>query len=269
MADAGAGFAALDALLRSYDLAELVPWAREQFINGSTADQIALGLRQQQPFRQKYAVIFEREAKGLPPVTVNQVLEYRQRAAEVEHLYGMPDGFVNADQLMVKDVSISELSTRVQTASEYIDQRPDVTQQLNDLYGLGRGAAIAFALDPDTALPAVTRQFQSAQVAAQSLRQGFGPISRAEAEQLQGMGVTEAQAAAGFGQLVGAGELTKTLEGESQSITRQDQLDLVAGSAAADAKLRNRQRDRKAVFDEGGGFTATNAGIVGLGIADT
>lgn len=269
MADAGAGFAQLDALLRSYDLAELVPWAREQFINGSSADQIALGLRQQQPFRQKYKVIFDREAQGLPPVTVNQVLEYRQRAAEIEHLYGMPDGFVNADQLMLKDVSISELSGRVQTASEYIDQRTDVTDQLQAMYGLGRGAAIAFALDPDTALPAVTRQFQSAQVAAQSLRQGFGQLTRAEAEGLQGLGVTEAQAASGFGQLVGAGELTKTLEGETPSITRQDQLDLVAGSASAEQKLRARQRERGAVFEEGGSFARTNAGIVGLGIADT
>lgn len=269
MADAGAGFAQLDALLRSYDLAELVPWARQQFINGSTPDQIALGLRSQEPFRQKYKVIFDREAKGLPPVTVSQVLEYRQRAAEVEHLYGMPAGFVNTDQLMLKDVSISELSNRVQTASEYVDQRPDVVDQLQSIYGMNRGAAIAYALDPDTGLPAVTRQFQSAQVASQSIRQGFGQLSRSEAEGLQGLGVTEAQAASGFGQLVNAGELTKTLEGETPTVSRQDELDVVSGSAAAQQKIRSRQQERQAVFAEGGGFTRTKDGFTGLGIADT
>lgn len=265
---ADAGFAALEALLRSYDLAELLPWAREQFVEGRTADEVSLGLRQQEAFRRKYRVIFDREAQGKAPVSVAEVVEFRTRARQIERMYGMPDGFVDPDRLMLADVSIAELGDRVQLASSYVDSRPDVTDQLQRLYGLGRGAAIAFALDPESAEPAIVRTFNAAQVAAQAQRQGFGALAREEAEMLTGLGVDEAAAAQGFGTLTRAGELTRTLEGEQPTITRQDELALVAGSAEAAGKLDRRARERRATFDEGGGFLAGNDGIVGLGIAN-
>lgn len=267
-ADVGAGFAALEALLRSYDLAELLPWARQQFIEGRTADEVSMGLRQQEAFRRKYAVIFEREAAGKAPVTVAEVVEFRTRAQQIERMYGMPDGFVNPDRLMLADVSISELGDRVQLASSMVDSRPDVTDQLERMYGLGRGAAIAYALDPESAEPAIVRTFNSAQVAAQAQRQGFGALSRSEAEQLTGLGVDEAAAAAGFGTLGRAGELRTNLEGEQgPTFTRDDELDYVAGAQPAAQKLERRARERRATFAEGGGFMADNDGLRGLGTA--
>lgn len=266
---ADSAFASLETMLRSYDLAELLPGAREQWVNGSSVDQVMLWLRSQEPFRRKYAPIFEREKQGLPPVTVNEVVEYRRRAREIEQMYDMPADFVDTDRLMVSDVSLQELATRAQQASAYVDQRTDITGELGRLYGLGRGAAIAYVLDPDTALPAVQRRYMAAQVSAQAGRQGFGALNVTEAEQLAGLGVTEADAASGFGTLAQAGELTKTLEGEQPgAFTRDDQLALVAGSAVARRKLGNIQDQRRAVFQEGGGFAQDQRGMRGLGIAD-
>lgn len=267
-ADAGAGFAALDAILRGMDLAELIPWARQQFINGASVDQVTMGLRQQDVFRQRYSVIFEREQQGLTPITVADVVNYRRRAAELATMYGMPRDFIDVNKLMLADVSMEELSGRVQAASMYVDTRPDVTEQMQALYGLDRGAAIAFVLDPATGEQAVQRTWQSAQVSSQALRQGFGQLSRAEAEQLAGLGVTEAQASQRFAQIAQAGELTKTLEGETAQFNRQDSLDFAAGNAPAQQKLARRQQERTAVFSEGGGFASDRRGMVGLGSAD-
>lgn len=262
------GFAALEALLRSYDLAELLPWARQQFVEGRTIDEVTMGLREQEAFRRKYAPIFERESRGLAPVTVAEVIEFRTRARQLERMYGMPDGFIDPDRLMLADVSINELSDRVQMASSFVDSRPDVTTELERLYGMGRGAAIAYALDPDTAQPAIIRAFNSAQVAAQATRQGFGSLSQAEAETLVGLGIDEAAAEQGFGSLARAGELRTNLEGEQQAaFTREDDLAVVAGAAGAAQKLERRAQGRKAVFEEGGGFMATDQGVVGLGSA--
>lgn len=270
VADAGAGFAQLDSILRGMDLAELIPWARAQFIEGATADQVTVGLRSQDAFRQKYAVIFEREKKGLPPVTVADVINYRQKANELSTMYGLPRGFLDINELMLRDVSANELASRVQMASAYVDERTDITAQMKEMYGLDRGAAIAYVLDPDTGDAAVRRTYQSAQVASQATRQGFGQLSKAEAEQLAGLGVSEADAARGFSTLAAAGELTKTLEGESSAsaITRQDQLDAVAGSMPAQQKLDRLAQERKSVFAAGGAFEQTNKGMVGLGSAD-
>lgn len=266
--DAGAGFAALDSILRGMDLAELIPWARQQFIDGASPDQITVGLRNQDVFRQKYAVIFEREKKGLPPITVADVVNYRQKANELSTMYGLPQGFLDVNELMLRDVSASELAGRVQMASAYVDQRTDITDQLQSMYGLSRGAAIAYVLSPDTAEPAIQRTYQSAQVAAQASRQGFGQLSRTEAELLSGLGVDEAQAAQGFGQLAAAGQLTSTLEGETATFTREDQLGLVSGSMPAQQKLKRIADQRTSVFDEGGSFAATRQGLVGIGTAD-
>lgn len=267
--DAGAGFAQLDAILRGMDLAELIPWARAQFVEGATPDQVTVGLRSQDAFRQKYAVIFEREKRGLPPITVNDVVNYRQKANELSTMYGLPQGFLDVNELMLRDVSANELAQRVQMASAYVDERTDITAQMKELYGLDRGAALAYVLDPDTGEAAVRRTYQSAQVASQSARQGFGQLSRAEAEALAGLGVSEADAARGFGTLTAAGELTKTLEGEQPSaITRQDQLDMVAGSTPAQQKLDRVASERKSVFAAGGAFEQTSKGIIGLGSVD-
>jgi hypothetical protein len=264
--DLGAGFAQLAALLRGYDLAELLPWARQQFIEGRTPDEVTMGLRQQEAFRRKYRVIFDREAAGKAPVTVAEVIEFRTRAQQIERMYGMPDGFIDPDRLMLADVSISELGDRVQLASSMVDTRPDVTDQLERLYGLGRGAAIAYALDPESAEPAIVRTFNAAQVAAQSQRQGFGALSRQEAEQLVGLGVDEAAAARGFGALERAGELRTNLEGEQgPTFSREDDLAYVAGGEPAAQKLERRARERRATFAEGGGFLASNDGLRGLG----
>ena len=130
------------------------------------------------------------------------------------------------------------------------------------------GAATAFVLDPATGEQAVQRTWQSAQVSSQALRQGFGQLSRAEAEQLAGLGVTEAQASQRFAQIAQAGELTKTLEGETAQFNRQDSLDFAAGNAPAQQKLARRQQERTAVFSEGGGFASDRRGMVGLGSAD-
>lgn len=270
MADAfatSATFAQLDSLLRSYDLAELIPWAQQMFVEGRSIDEITVGLRQQTAFRTKYSVIFEREAQGLPPITVNEVLEYRTRSRQIERMYGLPDGFVDPNRLMLADVSIDELNFRARAAASYVDTRTDVLNQLQTMYGLDRGAAIAYVLDPDTAEPAIQNTLTTAQVGAAAARSGYGQLSRQEAETLTGLGVNESSAQQGFDAVVAAGELRQTFDGERPIMDRETELGIVAGDQGARRRLQDRQRERQAVFDEGGGFLASREGMTGLGVA--
>ena len=88
------GWAAFEQMLKNYGLGELAAWAKQQFIDGKTADEITLALEDQPAFQRKYAAIFDRRKKGLPPVSVTDIMQYRQQALNLEHFYDLPVGML-------------------------------------------------------------------------------------------------------------------------------------------------------------------------------
>ena len=94
---------------------------------------------------------------------------------------------------------------------------------------------VAYALDPERALPFINRQVQAAQFGGEAARQGLS-IDRSMAETYTGLGVTQTQARQGFEQVaeilptaqrlssitpeaapVGLGETTSAVFGGEQS----------------------------------------------------
>jgi hypothetical protein len=252
------------ALLKGYGLESLVDWAFQMFTDGRTSDEILLGLEQQPVVQEKFAAVFERRKLGLPPISFSDVVEYQRRAGELASYYDLPREFIDVNRMMIHDVSASELGDRIQAAAEVVATRPDVVATLQS-WGMSEGDAIAYALDPDTGLPAVQRKFASAKVATRATQQGFG-ITEGEATNLTGLGVTEDQANQGFGMLGRFGEVTQQLAGEQDpAMARDAQLGVVAGAQGATSELEKRARKRAGVFEEGGGLAASNAGVVGAG----
>jgi hypothetical protein len=260
--------AQLTSLLTNYGLSTLSGPAYQLFLDGKSMDEILLWLRDQPEFQQKYSAIFAREKAGLPPVSVQDILNYQSQALALEHQYGIPANFVDVNNLIAKDVSINELGQRVQLADNLVSQHSDAVQQLQQLYGLNSGALVAFALDPNTGLPAVQREFASAQIAANAKRASFGQLTAPEAEGLYGQGVSSGQAQSGFDTLYQNREVTQQLQGETTpGMTRQSELGFVAGDAASSAELQRRAAQRTSVFQEGGGPLMGQGGVFGSGAA--
>lgn len=258
----------LRQLLSPYGLGELADAAASQFLDGIVSGpELELWLEAQPQVQKRFSAVFERRKQGLPPISMLDVVEYERRANELSSMYGLPDGFVDVNRLLVNDISVAELGERVQRAADVIEQRPDVVEQLQTMYNLGAGDAIAYALDPDTGMQAVQRRFAAARVGAQAKRQGFGQLSVGEAESLQGQ-VTEDQARDGFATLGKLSQVTGRLADEAvDPMSRDALLGVVAGDQPAVTALQKRQASRVATFGESSGAQVGGDGVLGAGRA--
>ena len=133
-------------------------------------------------------------------------------------------------------------------------------------YNIGSGGLAAYWLDPAIAAPLLEKQFATAQIGAEALRQNVG-LDVDIASQLQSIGVTQDTAKTGFenvarqsGFTAGAGDVA------SQKTLIQANL---AGSAEATKELERVAGSRTGRFQQGGGFATNNSGAAGLGSAST
>ncbi len=272
------GIAYLTDLLASYGLSSLSGWAREQVIAGNSPLMVSQLLQETPEFKARFKVIFDRRARGLAPMSVNDVINYEHQARQLMQSAGLPPGFYDSPDdfytFMANDVSINELNSRVEIAKVSI-YSADATMraEMKRLYGLSDGQEIAYVLDPGRALPLIQNQFQAALTSATAVRSGFGQLSLSEAESLARAGVTQDQAQSGFGQLVKSQQLFGVLPGmetAENDITRQQQLNAAfTGDARAQQIIQRRAEARAAAFGGGGGFVAGREGFGGLGSAST
>lgn len=267
------GYAYLQRLLDSYGLGSLAGWAHERLVAGDSPEMIRQQLYDRPEFKARFPVIEARRQAGLPPMSVDEILAYEKEAKRIFHRAGLPLGFYDStpqlQQFMSDDVSLAELSTRIQLATQdYFSTDIQTREELSRLYNLTPGQHLAYILDPDTAIPLIERQWTAAKLSATARRATFGGLSVQEAESLAGLGVTEGQAAAGFGSLASSQPLFSGLPGEApdRDISRAEQIGAAFMSdAAAQERIRRRQQQRTASYRGGGGFAASQAGLVGLG----
>lgn len=268
----------LEELLSSYGLQELSSWAYERVQAGDTPAMVRQQLWEQPAFKKRFKVIFDRRDRGLPAISVNEVLDYERKARQLFQAAGLPTGFYDTPddfyQFLVNDVSLTELNSRVELARDYaFSVDATARAEVQRLYGLTDGQFTAYVLDRARALPLIQSQFLSAQNAAAARRSGYGLLSQTEAENLTKLGVDSDEAAQGFGALVASRQLFTPLPGQESAedaITRQEQLaGAFGGDAQAKQKIARRGEARTAAFAGGGGFAADREGFSGLGSANT
>lgn len=262
----------LKSVLDYYGLGSLSDWAWEQIVKGNSPDQVMQELRQRPEFKQRFPVIDARRAAGLSPMSVDEILAYEKQARWILHSAGLPAGFMDSNaaiqSFMSQDVSLSELSQRIQLAAEDMYSTDSVLRdQLSTLYNLTPGEHLAYILDPKTALPIIQRRWLSASLSATAVRAQFGGLSQSEAEELAGIGVTTSQAREGFNTLASQRGLFSPLPSEvADQITRAEQIGAAfMGDAAAQERIARRRGARVAEYSQGGGYAASQGGIVGLG----
>lgn len=275
-------FAALRRFLDQYGLGDLYDTAVGWLIDGTAdnPDRLEVALRDTPQFRTRFAGIIQREANGLPPISINEYVAYENQAYQLMRSYGYPPGFYDQPDdfagMIGGNVSLTELEQRLASYADVAavgrDQvRTELARQFADagvadaVDEMTTGELAAFFIDPARGLQSIRQRLQAAQVGAAAADSGFGALTYGEASRLTGAGVEEAAARQAFGALAQQGDVTRALAGEQGGMAREDQVGVVAGDGQALTELERRRRARQGGFEGGGGFATTGEGVSGLG----
>lgn len=296
---AAATAASSTTLLRQLGLEELIPlveaWIRDglytswaqieaQLLDRSTeagriVDRIYPELRMMQEENDR------RRGAGLPtlpPVSIQGVQQFylqgQQMISERGLAAAFPDVKGTLQSWLVSGKSLVEQAARLDVIEDdvaaAISGSPEAMADVEAwqrFYGVGPTlqAYVAHVINPASDLPTLVRQQSAVAVDRAAGRAGFGDLSRVEAEKIVGFGVSGGDAVAGFGDLAAMGEVAAPLPGtQEDTIGRDTQIDAVfGGNQFARRRIERRLRQRRAVFEGGGGFASTQEGFTGIGVA--
>jgi hypothetical protein len=268
----------ITALLEDYGLTGLSNFVydlvfREDVMSGEAvlarirADQGQAG----DIYRARFAGNVTRRKAGLNVLSEKAYIAIENQFSQTMRAAGLPSGFYDSPDdfaaLIGADVSPSELVSRINEGYLAVQQaNPQVTAEMRRLYGVDDSMLAAYFLDPQRATPILLRQANAAQIAAEGTLQAQRQISAMTAEELAVAGVTQQVAREGFQKISAAEELFVALPGTTeQAITEQEQIGGVFGtSAAAQQRIRQRSRERQAMFEAGGRFAGQGTTVTGL-----
>jgi hypothetical protein len=205
-------------LLEQYGFAgsaEIAKEVRKMILDGVTDfSQIELGLRDTKAWKERFAGNEVRLNQGLNALSVSEYLSTEKAMADVLHNAGLPAGFYDDPsdyaQWIGRSVSPAELATRVSAAVDLKNREdPAVTQELRRR-GLSEGDITAYFLDAKKAMPLLQKKHDSILIGAAARRAGTS-TSTDYADHLAELGVTEQQAASGFGTVADISHTLKDL----------------------------------------------------------
>jgi hypothetical protein len=262
--------AEIQALLKRYGLEELAGWASLMIISGASPDAIELSLYDQPAFKTRFKGIFDLEASGKPPISVDEYLSYEQTVHANARAWGLALTKDEVDRMIGGGVSVVESEKRIGLAgAAMFETSPQARAELKRLYGINDNQLIRlWALDTNTELAKLQQQFTAGRISAMASAAGYDVLSAQEAETLVSSGVTEEGAQEGFSNLTRMRELFDPIDRTEGVFNRGQQLEFLATGKGAE-QLERRARRRVAAFEEGGEFSTGEEGVVGLGSAAT
>jgi hypothetical protein len=183
-----------------YGLGSLANKIQELAIDGATESTITLQLQETQEYQKRFSANAARIKQGLQVLNPAEYLSLEDGYRQVLRAYGLKSFDTDAyvQQFIANDVSAAELSNRVVTAVQRVQNAdPAVQQQLRDYYGIGQQDLVAYVLDPQQQFQKIERQVASAEIGVAAGRQGLKP-GVAVAEQLAAQGISQAEAQRGY-----------------------------------------------------------------------
>lgn len=260
-------------LLQGYGLGSLTDWIYGEITKGDITNTSALVqmIRKRPEYATRFPGMAKRSSAGFNAISEQEYIQLEQSYRQTLRAAGLPVGFYD-DQgdfgdLIGGDVSVAELSSRVNEGYRAVAQsNPQVITEMKRLYGIDDSGLAAYFLDPQRATPILLRQAQAAQIAGQATLQAGMEITAGQAEQLAVAGIGQEQARQGFQTIAQAGELFVPLPGTTdQAIAQEEQIAGVFGTqAAAQQRIRQRQRERQTIFEAGGRFAGQGTTVTGL-----
>lgn len=252
-----------------YGLATLGAKILDLARQGYTESTITLELQNTDEYKTRFAANIQREKKGLSVLTPAEYLSVEDAYRQTLRAYGLTqfdnDSYVR--QFIENDVSPSELSTRVVTAVQRVQNAdPAVARTLRDYYGIGDVDMVAYVLDPSQQLTKIQRQVAAAEIGTAARLQGL-EAGVSVSEQLAAQGITQAEAQKGYATIADilptAEKLSSIygtqLEGYGQSEAEQEVFNTLASA----------QRKRKALIERETGAFAGRTGLSRTSLTST
>lgn len=252
-----------------YNLTSLIPVIKKLAVEGATEATIAITLQDTPEYKTRFKANDDRIKKGLKVLTPAEYLNVEDSYRQVLRAYGLKqfdtDAYVS--QFIANDMSPAELSTRVQTAVQRVQNAdPGVSQTLRDYYGIGQADLVGYVLDPEANMEKITRQVSAAEIGNAARIQGLN-AGVAVSEQLAAQGISQAEAQKGYATIADilptAEKLSaiygSTMDGYNQSTAEQETFN---GLASAQ---RKRQRLTAREVAQFGGSTGAARGSLGTG----
>ena len=236
-------------------------------------DAFVYSLKNEDAYKKRFAANEIRKAQGKTELLPSTYLAMEDTYRKTLQASGLPPGFYDTqadlDKMIGGDVSIYELSTRIQDAYNVVRDAPaDVTDKLKSLYGISDGDILAYFIDPDRARPQLIaadykRQAQAAMVAGQAQRTANIGLSAAFSEDVVRQNISEAAQKQAFTTIADMNELTRA-QGNERDLSTEQIAGAQLGIDSASRKiLEDRKKGRVAGFSGGGEFSMQQAGGLG------
>lgn len=263
--------ARLKSLFASYGLpSSLGDWAWGELQNGSSEDEVTLALRDRPEFKARFPAIDARMKAGLSPLSPAEYVAYEQQHRQLMERAGLPPSFYDSPDdvtdFLAKDVSIAELSSRIQTGFIAVKAAPQaVRDEFARLYGVDGDAALAaFVLDRSRSEDALSKVIGGANAAGIGWSYGVR-LDRKQADWFGDQGLSTSTLDQGFARVQSFEQLFHETASEQTDLNQQTGIDAVFGKSldAQDAILgRVAQRSNTAstgasgATDQGGAYAA-------------
>jgi hypothetical protein len=266
----------LQDLFAQYGIPELANKIVELKNQGLTDRVVAIELQKTPEFKARFIGNENRKKAGLPPLDPGTYIATETAYKKVMRDSQLPIGFYDQYDDFAKfiggDVSPAELQERLNIANQSIQNAdPYYTDSLRRLYGLQSGDMLAYTLDPERALPFITRQQKAAQFGAEAARQGL-QVTTPMAETYSGqLGVTQQEARQGFeqvAQILPEAQRLSAITPGSQPVGFEETTSAIfggAGSAEYKQKLQKLAQEEQSRFagQTGVGRTSLSRGTAG------
>ena len=264
--------ASIKALLAKYKLDSLFDtvWGNytSDMVDYTDTDALAMSIRETEAYKTRFAGNEARRAKGLGDLSPSTYIALEDSFKKTMRSNGIPDKFYdspeNFAQLIANDVSVAEFNDRISYARSIVQDAPaSVKNEMARLYNVNEGQLIAYFIDPEKAVPILKEQERAARIGAAAQENAGMALSNATAEDLAKRGITDAQAAQGFGNINQMGELTQAFSGEAD-ISQQDIISAQFGyNTDAEKRLIKRREQRLGEFKGGGSYARTSGASSG------
>ena len=252
-----------------YGLASLGVKVLELARKGYTESTITLELQNTDEYKTRFAANAERVKKNLTVLSPAEYLSVEDGYRQTLRAYGLTqfDNDAYVRQFIANDISPSELSTRVVTAVQRVQNAdPLIARTLRDYYGIGDLDMVAYVLDPNQKLPQIQRQVAAAEIGAAARVQGL-QAGVSVSEQLAAQGITQAEAQKGYATIADILPTSEklssiygtTLDGYGQAEAEQEVFNTLASA----------QRKRKALSEREIGSFSSKSGTFKTSLSST
>jgi hypothetical protein len=184
---------------KQYGLESLVEPLKGLIVTGISPSEFTIKLRETDAYKKRFAGNAARVAKGYRALDEDEYIALEDQYQNIMRNYGLPSSYYERGEagvqpgftnLIAGNVSASELESRIQQASDFMDKGPKAyVDAIKQFYPeIERGDLLAYVLDPDKALTKIQAKIGAAKIGGEYLRAGLSAdVNRAEFLQREGV----------------------------------------------------------------------------------